>query len=127
MFIAWNTILLEIVEMTNEEEKKDGKGRSRKPESEEAKFLSRLESEPALAKALNLTPTYTKRFAAALQDPDMRWYLEVSLTSLNVNWSSDAEAVPAAAVEINRRLVEKAKWDAKNPGRPFIVKGKGKP
>jgi len=92
-------------------------------------FLSRLERDQELVRRLKLGKTYEKRLASALKDPQMRAYLETGLKAIaNVSillTDIPEEITPieavlnAASAVIKGRLVEKAMWVAKNPGKPF--------
>ncbi|GEM_PF-5193279 len=92
-------------------------------------FLAELERDPKLLKKLKLGRTYEKRLADALADAQMRAYLEdglntiaglnIVLTEIPEGMMPQEAVLLAASAVIKGRLVEKAMWDAKNPGKPF--------
>lgn len=88
-------------------------------------FLTRLQREPNLVRALKLTKTYERRLVEALKDPKMRAYLEdgvntvIGLGVVPEGYEPDEAFLLQASAVINGRLGDKARWDAKNPGKPF--------
>lgn len=94
-------------------------------------FLGQLETDAKLVRRLKLGKTYEARLASALKDPKMRAYIEGVLNVLpGLNTPLEAKDLPegmlpleavqqSAGGVIKGLLVEKAMWEAKNPGKQF--------
>ena len=93
-----------------------------------SEFLTRLKTDKDLVRALKLGKTYEARLAEALADAKMAKYLEDGLNTifgvgvpndLPEGVGPDDALLLSAAAVIKGGLVEKARWDARNPGKPF--------